>query len=371
MGHLFFEDLLNYLQAIGFDFEAAPESVNESWVTNPEVVIRAGDRDLSVDYLFKLIMTQRVWDVLSRDGAQVLELGAGMGSFARVAKNRNPSIRYVILDLFETMVLSYCYLRLEFQDAKFQFIYDKTQLSNIDLDNDFVFIAAEIFENVERMRFDLAVNTFSLGEMTQPMVERYMRLFEKELDVERFYSLNLYLQPERALDWHDEQFQMSNSTPVDPNWRVLHWEYCPPVIKQILHRGEDQYQPGGEPQNLELYLERSPGQPADPAALRQRSDNLLAEAEACGELRGARWHSLMWESIQLCPRPENVGPYHTFLKQCDMREQRYFGRLLRNMGIEVPEPYTKPVKPRPSRPRREVVSFLRLWTDRGLRVLEM
>jgi hypothetical protein len=199
------------------------------------------------------------------------------------------------------------------------------------------------------MRFDLVVNSFSLGEMPQPVVENYMGLIQETLDVDRFYSLNRYLQHEKFADWLDELNQASYSTPLDSNWNVLRWEFCPPFVQRHLVTGgskfiRPEYKGGGgeldSTATLELYVERSTGHQSAPQGLKKRSDELLSQASEFGELRGPEWHRLMWESIMLFPQRENVEPYYSYLKMDDVREYRYFGRLLADLGREVGEPYT-------------------------------
>ena len=68
----------------------------------------------------------------------------------------------------------------------------------------------------------------------------------------------------------------------------------------------------------------------------------MREAEKLGNFKGHTWHRLMWESVRLCPRIDNVRPYYEFLKASDRRQYRYYGGLLGKMGLIVEEPYTVP-----------------------------
>ena len=244
-------------------------------------------------------MSQRVDDFLSRQQSSVLEIGAGLGGFARVAKLRNPSIRYVIVDLLDTIALSYTFLRLNFPDARFMLVHNRAELAELDLSADFVFIPAHLVEDIERTHFDLVINSFSLGEMPQAVVDSYMDLIQETLEVNRFYSLNRYLQHEKFADWADESDQASYSTPLDATWNLLSWEFCPPFVQRHLVSGgskwiRSQYiGAGGELDStatLELYVERRPYSQDDPDGNRARSDELLDKALGFGTLRGAKWH---------------------------------------------------------------------------------
>jgi hypothetical protein len=331
------EEQLDYLKSIGFDMLSAPDDICESFVADPSQVWEVEGRKISNDFLFRFIMTQRVWDTISRPNARVLEIGAGGGNFARVAKQRNPSIKYIIIDLLNTMSVSYSSLRLRYPDAKAVLIDSPEQLADLDLDADFTFIPAEMYQDLDRFHVDLAINSFSLGEMKQSVVNNYMALIQDTLEVDRFYSLNRYLQREARMKpgWADEEYQAAYATPVDNKWKALRWEWCPTFVRQHLYEADTTT-------TLELYLERAPEQADDSQALRQKSEALFAEAQQWGELRGPSYHRLMWESIRLDPRRENIEPLHAYLKETDTREHRYYGRLLRECGVDVPEPYSKP-----------------------------
>ena len=184
----------------------------------------------------------------------------------------------------------------------------------------------------------MVVNTNSLGEMRQEVTEQYIDLIENVFNVKRFYSLNRYLQPDMHVRWRDETYVASYSIPLDPYWEVLRWEFC---LKFVNYRiGNDEYH------TLELYVERIDPKSIDRATLRQRSDEMLAEALSIANFRTHRYHRLMWDSIRLCPRRENVEPYYEFLKASDCREYRYFGRMLVRFGVEVEEPYARPMAKR-------------------------
>ena len=367
-GNLIIEQQIEYLQTLQLDVENMSPDICESTITDPRLLFNIQDRPLSTEFLSRLIISQRVSDALNLEDISVLEIGAGMGGFARIAKLRNPSIRYVIIDLLDTISLSYTFLRLNFPDARVILVHNKTELSALDLSVDFIFIPAHLVEDIEPMHFDLVVNSFSLGEMPQPVVDSYMDLIQETLDVDRFYSLNRYLQHEKFADWLDESDQASYSTPVDSHWDLLLWNFCPPFVQRHLVSGgskwiQPQYKGEGweldSTATLELYLKRKHKEQDDPNELRVRSDDLLREALELNTVRGPKWHRLMWESIMLSPRLENLEPYYSCLKSNDLREHRYFGRLITRLGGAPSEP--------PHRSRRIQARYLRSMAGRAVR----
>jgi putative sugar O-methyltransferase len=334
-GGLVAEEQVNYLQSIGFDLDGASATVKESDLTDPEQLIYYHDRPISTDLLYRLCICQQFREVLDRTNPVILEIGAGLGTLARTVKLLNSSTRYIIIDLLDTLVLSYGFLRANFPDASVTFVADSAQLEQLDTNADFTFIPAVLAHDIPRLDVDLVVNTHSLGEMRQETVEQYIDLVENRLNVKRFFSLNRYLQPERIAAARDESYQASYSTPLGPHWDVVHWEFCPAFVRQ------NRYDLDVET-TLELYVQRVNPDSTNADNLRQRSDEMLAEARRMGNFRGHRWHRLMWDSIRLCPRKENVEPYYQFLKASNCREYRYFGRMLASYGVEVDEPYTRP-----------------------------
>lgn len=340
------EQLLDDLTALDFDLDAAPQDLREAEFTAPGQLINIHGRPVSVDFLYRLNICQRIGDVLREPGIVILEIGAGLGALSRTIKLINPDVKYVIIDLLDTLVVSYGFLRASFPEATTKFVTDNTQLSQLEIDSDFTFIPAQLIplkgtsggvgsDEMPRLEFDLAVNTQSLGEMRQDVTEGYMDLIENRLNVKRFYSLNHFLQQEaRLAQWRPESEQSSFCTPIGPYWDVLRWEYSPPFV------GHTRF--GDQDSTLELYAQKIDRETLGENELRERSDRFLAEANSLGELRGHRWQRLMWDSVRFCPRRENLEPYYKFLKDSNRRQSRYFGRLLAGLGVEVEQPFTVP-----------------------------
>jgi putative sugar O-methyltransferase len=331
---LIVDENLDYLKSIGFDLAGARPEIKESEFIDPQELVDVDGRPVSADFLYRLIMCHRVGDVLAKKGVTILEIGAGLGSFARTSKLINPNTKYVIVDLLDTMLLSYSFLRANFPSCKFQFVTDGEELKSLELESDFTFVPANLVDNLQGHDIDLVVNSNSLGEMQQGTSSAYLELIQNRLNVKKFYSLNRYLQPEKEASWLDETYQASYSTPLDQYWKVLLWEYCPHFVRN------NRYTLDAET-TLELYVERLDSEAVAVESLRGRSEELFAELQQLGDLRNHHWHWLIWESIRLDPRIENLQLFCDFLKSADLREYRYFSRMLAGLGVEVSKPYTK------------------------------
>ena len=340
------EEMIDDLEAAGFQLDQAPPEIKEADFTNPDQILFYKGRPVSVDFLYRLNICQHVSDVINLQDLRILEIGAGVGSMARTIKLVNSTVKYVIIDILDTLVLSYGLLRASFPDASTTFVTNPTQLAQVDGDSDFTFIPAEVVpmgqeggvgkdQDIPRLDIDLVLNLQSLGEMRQDVAENYIDLIQNRINAKRFFSMNHYLYSEHRVHLLDGAWGTSYCTPMDPHWTVRRWDFSPTIAGRFRMDSQDS--------TLELYLERTDPNSVDPDTLRRQSAELLAEAQKLGDIRGHRWHHLMWDSIRLCPTKENVEPYFHFLKGSNRHEARYLGNLLVSMGVDVWHLYAEPV----------------------------
>ena len=305
------EELVHDLESTGFDLDSCTAEIQESPFTNPNQIMHYHGRPVSVDFLYRLNICQRFLDMLNRSNIVVLEIGAGLGTLARTVRLLKPNVKYVIVDLLDTMALSYSFLRANFPDATTLFVTDRAQLAQVDATPDYTFIPAELVpfsageggHDIPRLNIDLVVNTFSIGEMRQEVAEAYVNLIQNRLNVTRFYSLNRHLEPGPLFRHNADEQIGTYCLPLDPYWEVLRWEYSPAFVGHV--------RVGEQEVTLEFYGERTSPDSVDSDALRRLSLELLDEAQKLGDYQGHQWHRLMWDSIRLYPSKENVEPITT------------------------------------------------------------
>jgi putative sugar O-methyltransferase len=124
---------------------------------------------------------------------RVIELGAGMGHLARTMRLLGLSRSNVIIDIPETLVFSHCFLKKNFPGAKLLLVDDRTPASFTLSDYDFVFVPALFADRVLDDRFDLFVNTASMGEMKNEVIRYWMDFIQNRLSVVTPFTLNRYL----------------------------------------------------------------------------------------------------------------------------------------------------------------------------------
>ena len=118
----------------------------------------------------------------------VLEIGAGFGGLARIFKEWCPAAVYIILDIPETAVMSYYYLRRCFPKAQ-MFVAKDGIADWKQLDCDFLFLSHRAIETIPPDRVQVVINTASLGEMDLDVSGSYIKQVLR-MNPRYFYSVN-------------------------------------------------------------------------------------------------------------------------------------------------------------------------------------
>ena len=104
----------------------------------------------------------------------VLEIGGGYGNLGRCIRQLVPNVRYIIVDLPESLAFSSIYLSTLFPDAPVEFVDVGGVCRQLDRPGfSFVSSAALTPALLGKTRLDLAINTMSLGEMSDAQKDFY------------------------------------------------------------------------------------------------------------------------------------------------------------------------------------------------------
>lgn len=110
---------------------------------------------------------------------KVLEIGGGYGALAEAMyRTYQGRIKYVLVDAVpKTIAYSYQYLSLRLPEAKIgSYFHDPTfNLENYDI----FIIPAWRFADLNRAKYDIAINVHSFQEMNQTIVDQYMLLIDE------------------------------------------------------------------------------------------------------------------------------------------------------------------------------------------------
>lgn len=210
-------------------FSAGTE-LEESSFTLPELVVaNAEGKHYTPDFLRCVNIAAEIFHGIDEITGSVVELGGGLGHLARVLKETRVATQHTIIDLPETLVFSYCFLKLNFPDASFGVVDspDKTP------DADFVFVPvayANASLGHKTRRPDLFVNTASMGEMRNETVRYWMDFIQQKLNPRYLFMLNRYLNTlGPGLSWRNQENECQQH--YDRDWRIKHWEVEPSYLR--------------------------------------------------------------------------------------------------------------------------------------------
>lgn len=324
-------------------------SLQESEHTYPPLVVNVDGLRYTPDFLRCVNIAAEIDGVMGRSWVTV-ELGAGLGHLARVMLLSGVSARHVIIDLPETLVFSYAFLRKNFPEARLLLVEPGSEasvaLAAREFDIAFVPVAyAEVV--LPGTPLDLFLNTASLGEMNNATIRYWMNFVQEHLRPRYLFTLNRFLNTITSqLAWRREENECAQH--YDAHWEILKWELeptytrCPYVDTRI-----SRY--------VEIIARRSPvtslTSVAARAVLQQVQQEDWWRLRAQGHVMGMRDNPIcvdgtmsgtlfkLWEALRLCPSQEAVEMLLTYLSRLcrstavEFEEVSYYRRLARMLMV--------------------------------------
>ena len=132
--------------------------------------------------------------------ARVLEIGGGIGAIAYLMMAKVKDVRYVIVDLPESLAFSAVYLNVLFPELQNHFVTNLDELIVHDTPG-FTFIPNDLHRELtgRGQTYELAMNTASMREMTVNQVDDYCRTLSQLLGgVGVFFEQNHAADPGRG-----------------------------------------------------------------------------------------------------------------------------------------------------------------------------
>ncbi|MBF0622487.1 MAG: putative sugar O-methyltransferase [Magnetococcales bacterium] len=281
---------LNICPPIHMDIEDSPYSM-------PPSIVPLNGKNYSNSFLNMLGYALGSSTAIDRPHNHILEIGSGYGNLARILKLRHPNTTITLLDLPETLLLSYIYLTLNFPEATIRFITEGDTYDHSD-HADFILLPAQLSPFLQGKQFDLAINTGSLQEMPRRTVDYFMDLVQNQTDTSFFYSFNYFLNARSVLrEWSeaDRNQEANNICPImKPNWKPVHFQFNTPHLT-VDCTGRNW---------LELLMKKE--DVADSAEV------LISKAHAACEeadqypVFSDEWLKLLWTSIHLKPTSKAI-----------------------------------------------------------------
>lgn len=133
----------------------------------------------------------------------ILEIGGGYGGIAHHLMTMFPKARYIIVDIPETMVFSASYLTLIHGPDRVQLLERETKITTDSWDaGSFLMVPNYLLSSLSSLHFDMAVNMWSFGEMTENQVTEYLEFLAPRTDVLYSKNQNSNVNQYRTTDSH-------------------------------------------------------------------------------------------------------------------------------------------------------------------------
>ena len=124
---------------------------------------------------------------IDRSNLRVLMIGDGCGILSAVVKTLFPESTVVMIDIGKTLLFQAYYCQLA-HPYRTHLLVDSLENDGVA---DFVYCPTERLSSLGQMKFDVAINIASMGEMNNETVERYFDFLRMCLEPENlFYCLN-------------------------------------------------------------------------------------------------------------------------------------------------------------------------------------
>jgi hypothetical protein len=156
----------------------------------------------------------------------IMELGGGYGALTRAMKVLNPALRFILVDIPESLFFQEIFLRSAFPEASFQHLADFSEEPSLTAD--FVFVPNRILAGLKGKEVDLFINTNSLGEMPNHIVLEWMSFLQDHISAKHCFTLNRFMNRNSTNEdiWRTGHNNCNLS--FDARWDILDWEVDPP-----------------------------------------------------------------------------------------------------------------------------------------------
>lgn len=375
----------------GIDLLKLPFDIQESELSYPGNNVMRGGLRLTPDFLRSVSISYEIVKYINPDQKEltVIELGGGLGLFARTLKLFGHGSTHVIIDLPESLYFSYCFLSGNFPGSKLLFVSNPDSMAELSLlDYDFVLVPTMFADVTLKHDYDLFVNTASLGEMHNSVIRYWMDFLQNKLRFRYLFTLNRYLNTiipaEHQWRWDENEC----SVHYDARWKILKWEVEPPFtrcpyvetliaryVEIVAERLREIDETSCLRSSQELVAEiveqdwcRLDGK--YPAVMTVRDNILVHDMTARGTL------FKLWESIRLAPTAKNVALMIRYLdtllrsEDREFEENKYYEDLFFELYDENSQPHLREFAEAITRRRKSLGGIRLLDEETGYNILQ-
>ncbi len=181
-----------------------------------------GSREKDLNSAKSILYLNRIQSLIGKVSS-VLEIGVGLGNMGVYA-----NVPYIGIDIPETLFFAYVNCCQKFPNKKVVWLETEEDLKDYHI----LFIPIGKEHLINGMKFDLAINTCSFGELNSELQKYWIDFLENKVDLKYFYSLNRFMNV-IADDHFGSLRKKENSYNMSFNnkWRVKSFEVEPEYTK--------------------------------------------------------------------------------------------------------------------------------------------
>ena len=146
-----------------------------------------------------------------QDNDQVLEIGGGFGSLARIII-LNKNLKYFLVDLPEANLMSNYYLQKHFPEKKiFNYLDFKNLKIEDEISNFDIFILPPNCLNEKNIKYNFIINARSFMEMNMKTIKNYFEFIHNKMELNGYFlNINRYLKYSVGEDIKIEDYPYDN-----------------------------------------------------------------------------------------------------------------------------------------------------------------
>lgn len=175
------EDAVNLVQKADlFNIYSSEDKINK---LREEWNLSNGSRERDLNSGKSILYLNRIESLVGKIST-ILEIGVGIGNMAVYS-----NVPYIGIDIPETLFFAYINCCEKFPNRKVVWLEKEEDLEDYNI----LFIPLGKEHLLNGMKFDLAINTCSFGELSSNFQKHWIDFLENKVELKYFYSLNRFL----------------------------------------------------------------------------------------------------------------------------------------------------------------------------------
>jgi hypothetical protein len=219
---------VDYLREWGVQLETIDPAICELDLLPESLLFDVGGRLVSTDFLrFYEYFARLQRTVALPERPLVIEIGPGYGGFARIIRLHHPDAALLLIDIEETLKGAAIYLRYAFPQAAVRFVTpaDATPPGPGEIE----LCRVEDTSRLTGLTADLAINTWSFGEMPNRYIDSWFSLLTAANTTRALFLLNHFMMPV-CLQSTTARAQLQSAqwlSKIDDRWDIVDFELHP------------------------------------------------------------------------------------------------------------------------------------------------